>query len=413
MKRKKITFIQGFKRFLKPVFDEKIISLKWLLPTIWWSVVGIILVFLLKEITNSISNWNIENISFLLTIFVWFLILFYIILIFTRQWTHSVMWPRYRGVVYKKFINKYIHLDNNEIEKVWTWKLIAMLDKWLFSWVEILVVWFVSILPNIVFILFSFVFIAFINIYYFLVVITIFILILFLTYVTQAKAKPYRDIRRDLNIWITKKFVTILMSKFEILQNKKVDQEVDYIKTELGKNIKMNFHINNMNIITDMSVRFLIDWSKVAIILLFAFWYWKDVINIWEFVSLMSIIYILDQMLTSLTDNYKTYTKTFVNVDKVWEFFDTTKSIKWYEKWKKFEYKKWNIEIKDLSYWYTKKTLVFDKLNLKIKWWNVTALVWNSWSGKSTLVKLIAWYIHTNKWSLLVDKQEINKIALK
>ncbi|USN59314.1 MAG: hypothetical protein H6767_04540 [Candidatus Peribacteria bacterium] len=54
-------------------------------------------------------------------------------------------------------------------------------------------------------------------------------------------------------------------------------------------------------------------------------------IDFGEFVSLISIIYILDQILTKSVGVYVEYTKIYVDVEKLWDLFDTTPTIQGYE----------------------------------------------------------------------------------
>ncbi len=112
-------------------------------------------------------------------------------------------------------------------------------------------------------------------------------------------------------------------------------------------------------------------------------------------------------------DFFKNFTKDFIDIEKMWGFFDNTPEMKWYDTWKDFEYKNWKIEIENLTYWYSENKPVFENFDLKLKWWKITAFVGNSWSWKSTLVKLIAWYIRADSWNIIVDDQKINNIKLK
>lgn len=416
MKTKKIkdrTMLETIKRFFQPAFHEKKLSLKVMVPAVLWSLISVIAIYLLKDITNGISNWLNNETMILLFIFIWLVLINYLILILTRNWTYAILRPIYRKFMYSKYINKYTYLDNNETEKIWTWKLIAMIDKWMFSWVDLEVRFFLEVLPNITFVIFWFIFIWFINIYYLLAIFVVFIIIFVMTYFLQKKAKILRIKRRDSNISITRRFVKVLMSKFEILQNEKWNEEAEKISKELDYNVFLNFKMRDLWIFTEILSKILIDGSKILLILMFWLWLWNKLINFWEFVALMSILYILDQMLDKSLSLYVEFTKVFVDVEKVWDFFDTTRKIKGYFKWEEFEYKKWKIEIKNLDFWYKKNHLVFENFNLKISWWKVTAFVWNSWSGKSTLVKLISWYIRPNSGDILIDGQEINKISLK
>jgi ABC-type multidrug transport system fused ATPase/permease subunit len=412
---KKRSFWEILEKLFEPIFVEKRISFFALMPAVALSVLWIISVFLLKDITNSIENWLDFNLLFL---FIGLIVLNYLILITTRNWQDWTLWPMFRKHLYNINITKFINLNNNESEKVWTWKMIAMIDKWNSSFVDILSKFFTHIVPAFIFIVLSFIFIWIINFYYWLVIFTVFIFVFIINVSLQKKAKFYRTKRRDFNIWITKKFIQILMSKFEILQNWKIQNELDFIWNSLEKNKNLNFKISKFNIAAQVLIMMIIDWSKVWIIIMFAIWLWWDVINFWEFVALMSIVHILDQIFRKTIQLYIDFTKTYVDIEKVWDFFDSSSEIKWYLEWKNFEYKKWEIELRNISYWYWEEwdeneELVFNNFDLKIAWWKVIAFVWNSWSWKSTLIKLISWYISTNSWEIFIDNQKISEISLK
>ncbi len=203
------------------------------------------------------------------------------------------------------------------------------------------------------------------------------------------------------------------MSKFEVLQNDKTDIESEKITNTLNKNIYLNWKIMDYKVIVHIMIYLLIDWSKVFLIFLFWYWLYKTKINFWEFLSLMSIIYLLEQILRNLLNLYIDFIKRFVDVEKLWDFFDKMRNIDLQENKKVFKYKKWDIEIKDLIYSYNKNKKVFNKFNLRIKWWEVTAFVWNSWWWKSTLVKLISSYITPIFWEIIVDKQNLKEVSLK
>ena len=129
-----------------------------------------------------------------------------------------------------------------------------------------------EILSNVLFIIYSFIFIGFINIYYLLIIISLFALVFVLTVYLQKKAKHYREERRDSNIAITKKFVNILMSKFEILQNGKFDKEIGFISKALKRNIYLNSKVQNYNITTEILMKILKYYFKIecSVLTLFA-----------------------------------------------------------------------------------------------------------------------------------------------
>jgi len=413
MKRIDRTSFEVISMFFSPIKEYKKITLKAIIPWVLSSFISIYLVYLLKDITNLLQVWKYDEVMSYVIIFIVLWSVNLATIIITRNWTHAVLRPVYRMYMYKKYIKEYVSLDNNETEKLGTWKLIAMIDKWMHSWVDLLVRFILDVLPIITLIIFSFFVVWLININYILLVIISFVIILYLTYILQKRAKVLRLYRRDLNINITSKFVKVLMSKFEVLQNDKIIEEWEGIANELYKNIEVNKKIWNYNAPIDFFLRLLIDWLKVIVVLALWFWFFGQEINLWEFVSLIWIIYILDNILSRSLSMYVDFWKVFVDVEKMWDFFDATPKIVWYGKWKDFIYNKWDIRLENITYWYSDESKVFKDFDLDIEWWKVTALVWNSWWWKSTLVKLISWYIRQDSWYIIIDWQKLGDVSLK
>ncbi len=413
MKKKEKTFLETVKIFFEPAFYYKKISLIALVPIIGESTIIIVSVNIIKDITNNLELGFTSEIKYLIWLFIILMILHYCITIFFRHSTHWIMWPQFKKYLYKEYIYAFIYLDNTEAEKHWTWKLVAMIDKWTHDWVSLLSKSFIKILPNILTVIFSIVFVWMINIYYSMIVAVVFILALTFTCFIQRQTKGYRSIRRDNNIGITKKFVKILMSKFEILQNNKEREEIGKVADDLNVNIKLNRKINNLQVFIQLMILLLVDFSKLFVILLFSFGLYTEKIDFWEFLALMSIAYILEQILKSSLNLYVEFNKTFINVEKIWNFFDEKPSMDLQKNGKNFKYSCWKIELKDITFWYNENNNVFENFNLKIPWEKITAMVWASGWWKSTLVKLIAWYIKTDSGEVIIDWQKLNEVSLK
>jgi len=203
------------------------------------------------------------------------------------------------------------------------------------------------------------------------------------------------------------------MSKIEILQNKKIDSEVEKIQKNANSLAKVN---TDMSFYRTISNRF--SQFSITIVLFMAFWYlWNQYLN-WNF-SLSGLVWLTGTLIVMQKTIYESikfyvdFTKRIVSVQKFWDFFDNTPLIKWYEKWEDFVYKNWEIEIKNMCFWYWWNKEVFDNFNLKISWWKVVALVGNSGSWKTTLVKLISWYLRHNSGEIIIDNQNIKDISLK
>ena len=110
---------------------------------------------------------------------------------------------------------------------------------------------------------------------------------------------------------------------------------------------------------------------------------------------------------------YKNITKDFTVIENLWTFFDNTPQIEGYDTWKDYLWLNWTYEVINLKYAYVKNKDVFEKFNLKIEGWKKLAIVWPSWWGKTTLIKLLSWYIKQDSWDIIIDNQNTRDISLK
>lgn len=407
----KMTFKQRLNRFFEPLIFDKKVTLKAILPAVLMSIVWWIILIVLKDITNAISTDQTELLYWLLYRFTWLSLLYYFLLIVSRNRTDTTIRPVRRAFFYKKYMHLFLQLDNTEVEKIWTWRLISIIDKWFHTHINQMVIIIKNILPNIIQILMSFIFIFLVNVNYWLLVLFLIFLLALVVRYQQNKVQDLRRDRKKLNISIMRWFVKILMSKFEILNTNKWDYEIDKLTRILEKNRKNNIQQKNKTIWVDLALRIFIDSITFIMILFFGFWLFSNTINIWEFASLIGIVYFLDKSLSQINSHYAAFLKNYVDIEKLRETFDTIPLISSYDIWTDFIYKNWTISLKKLSFSYWDKSIL-KNLSINIVGWQKVALVWESWWWKTTLIKLLAGYIKADSWDIIVDWQKISEIKL-
>ncbi len=345
----------------------------------------------------------------------------YIFIIFTYEllWfiTRRVWWvitiPQADKNIYDIYLNKFIQMNNNEVEKIWIWKIIAILENGRFRWSE-------SLADSIekgtsLFILLSYVFYVTFShgIYY-----TIwFLLLLFLSVSILVVVNNYQfryrrrrsEIRNNRLRLITK----ILMSKNEILQTDRINSEIEKIENYSNEMSGINLDMSNGRTIQNRIMPFFISIS----LFVFVSFFWKSVVSgemsLSQFVWITSIFLVINSAISNFIVFYLNLTKEFIDIEKLWDFFENTSTLEWYDTWKNFKYKSGNIEINNLTYSYYEWKNIFENFSINIAWWKITALVWNSWSWKTTLVKLISGYIKANSWDIIIDWQNLSEISLK
>jgi ABC-type multidrug transport system fused ATPase/permease subunit len=401
-----MSFGQVVKRFFEPFGFNKVLTIKALFPAVANWLIRSAMLVVIKNITNIISG-NIDwNINFYTILFVVLSVIYLLIIYFCRNWTSSVIWTFWRQCFYEKYMKQYLEFDNNESEKIWIWRLITIIDKWFHTHIAQIMEMIHWVIPNIIQIIVSVVFIFFLSSLYWSIVVFLFVLLWFLIYRQQNKADKIRKLRNELNIWIMRNFVKILMSKFEVLSSNKWTYEIWKLTKSLEKNRETNIKQEAITIWIDLGARLLIDWISFIMIVLFWFWFLNQSINVWEFASLIWIVYFLDKAISQIQSYYVNFLKNYVEIEKLRETFDSIKKMPDVNKWLVFTYKSWNIQIKDIWFSYDKSS-VFQNFNLEIKGWTKTAFVGESWGGKTTLMKLLAWYIRPDSGDIEIDGQKL------
>lgn len=397
-----------FYRFFEPLYQNKFNFLKAIISWLLWSAFLVINVYFIQNFVFIFQNNQVDTLKSFIIYFLIFNIIYFIFSFFTRRWSWADLYYSTIKILHTKYMLQFNKLDNTNIENIWTWKIISILSKWFENWSNFLVdsIWvitkiFISIIA-------TFVILKDLWNLYIIIFFIIFIIINILLVYLNDKAIKYRIWVTEAKINYDRQLVKIVMSKFEILQNNKIFREVNILNKHTDDIISFNNHLNNflfsMFIIPEIVI-FIVYLS--VLILSFK-------LNIWisQIVWIFLMLWILKEVLNNSISFFKNFTKNFYSIEKVWDFFDTTKEIIWLESWEKFDYKNWNIEIKNISFSY-EENKVFSDFSLNIIGWKKTAFVWISWSWKTTLIKLISWFLKANDWNIIIDWQPINKINLK
>lgn len=382
-----------------------------------WAVVKwinpIIHIVFIERIVKALSNQDSILLQKVILYYFIAILLYELLSILTRKiwWVRTI--PNSESIIYNMYLKKFVQMDNNEVERIWIWKIIAILENWRFRWAEMLstsierwtsltiLLWYSFIVTIKHWIIFTFWF-------FFLLILSI--VVLFYVNKYQHRFRSRRSEVRNNRLRLVTK---ILMSKNEILQTNRIDSEIVKIEENCDETKKINILMANWRTVQNRFIPFIV-WISLFT---FIYFYSKIVLS-WEmelseFVWVTSIFLVINSAILNFIGFYVDLTKDFIDIEKMWNFFENTKTIEWYETWKEFKYNKWEIEIKNLTFWYYEWKKIFENFDLKIYGWKITAFVWNSWSWKTTLLKLIAWYVKSISWDIIIDSQKLNETSLK
>lgn len=136
-------------------------------------------------------------------------------------------------------------------------------------------------------------------------------------------------------------------------------------------------------------------------------------LSLGEVSAIMSYTYILLEVTTEITNILSQLQNAQANAERIYGLLDTKVEILDYDGSKKKESDfnaSGNINFKDVCFKYKNGDVVFDKLNLEIKYGTSVALVGATGSGKTTLVNLISRFYEPQTGKITINDYDIKEL---
>ncbi len=410
---KQRSFIEIMKKLLWIVPFRKLTYIKYFIKSSLVWINWVIHILFLAQITGFLEQKDVAGFNEILIIYAAYIFFFEASFFCMRKWWWMETIPMWQQDILNHYLPQYITLDNNKVESVWTWKLMNFFDKGKLEWTEIVAEIFETGTMLLVSILFTIYMIWKVEITYSVLFVILLILFIWIWNYSNNKLAIFRKQRYIWRSDVMKHLVMVLMSKIEILSAGRIQQELSKLNDVSEKlsdiNKRMWFHRFFLRRVSQF---------VISVILLLSFWFlWKEYLE-WNLrlsvlVWLTGTLIIMQKSIGDVISLYVKMTKRFISVERLWSFFEDTPQIQWYEEWKQFNYKVWEIFIKNMTFGYDQHNKVFDNFSMRIPWWTVSAFVWNSGSWKSTLVKIISGYLRHDSGDVIIDGQKNKEVSLK
>lgn len=300
------------------------------------------------------------------------------------------------------------------MEKMGTGKMIEVVQSGTYSRLSLLRELLVKTFASVVTLSSSLIILYSMNPSYMFVFLGFIILSLVGGYFGSMVGRKYRRLRKESTMTHKRSVIRILMSKFEIFYNDKIDKEIEILDGYAKDWCYYDRKIAYGYIGTQLVPRVLLHSLRISLVFLFVYHLgWID-LQVHELVGIFSLFYICEKVVEDNIDIVETITKNMVNITKLREVMDDAHMNTYnYSKWEQFVLKKGDIEFQNLAFTYLGGKSVFHNFNMSIQWGKKTALVGGSWSGKTTLIKLISWYIRPDEGEIIIDNQNLKDISLK
>jgi ABC-type multidrug transport system fused ATPase/permease subunit len=299
-------------------------------------------------------------------------------------------------------------LDSNKTEMMGTGRIINIFTSGVNSWIDFLedfieiiakfwaiVIWWIIIFASIIW----------------WQALIFFILFLLAVRSIQKGMNALNTIRkesREIGVEISRQEAKIFMSKNEILQSHKINHETDNMERLYTK--QKDLRVKN--------IRKKLKWEMLGNSIIEGAMFWFMIIAIWlalagkyqlsVFIITVNLLGRMVFQVWEIRNILRSYFGMMISIEKLWDIFDSTPQIYGLEKGKEFNYKQWNIEIKKITFSYSQKSVtVIKDFSIDFMGWKKTALVGPSWSGKTTLIKILAWILRAQSWDIFVDNQNL------
>lgn len=366
-----------------------------------------------REILNVVTKKLDERLNSLLVIFLLVTLFF----IFIRFLLYKEGWWRimHNGVdIYiKKYLEDFISADPNSVERIGTGRFLTIIDKWLHDWFDLLFEFTHKWMATLAFIVYT-VYITFsVSVIAGIGVIIIFcISTIVATWANIWMAKK-RIYRRDAYKEATHNTAIVLMSKNEMLQNHSLFLSfLEKISASIQSARRHHETVQLWFLIIEEFPRFMLLLIRIALYIYIARSIWYGSGSFTDFAIFITVITVAEKSLNEFLHLTRDGLRLFSYIELLWNTFDTLDTIRWYESGKSFKKYQKDIVLQNVTFAYGKEKIL-DALNLKLSYGKKTALVGASGGGKTTLMKLIAWYLHPQEGYVSVLGNRLDETSLK
>ena len=136
-----------------------------------------------------------------------------------------------------------------------------------------------------------------------------------------------------------------------------------------------------------------------------------DLITIWFFVLLQMYLLRLMDQLWSLGYIFRHLYRGFSESAEMLEILDEKHEVQDIPNAKTLKIQQWKIHFDNVSFAYEDESPIFSELSFQIKQWEKVAFVWESWAGKTSIIKLLLRFFDIQKWNIYIDNQDVATVT--
>lgn len=320
--------LQTINRFFEPVYTKKRYYIHYLFTVLARPFYGIITTLFLAKAVGYIQNPDKDAFFLIVGIYAIFTVLYQIYNYFGKNSGGWFIRESFKNI-YPKYFSRFIKMDGNSFEKVGTGKMSSIITKGIDTRQDLLMQTGYLGICAIVELLFVTYLMTKITRYSPLILYIFLIVIIIIVAQLARKANSRREKRNDMVDELSRQETKIIMSKIDILLNNKINLENNkYINMlDEAKNYdtrKQVYEHIGFNVPT-----LCIALITVSLFLVLGYkFFFEQAISYADIVLYLGLINSLENGTRDAIDLYKTFSKNFQRVTKLWDIFDTIPEIK-------------------------------------------------------------------------------------
>lgn len=408
-----MTFTEKIKRFLEPVFYARKVFIQSGTEGIFDGLYLISSLYFFEKIGAAIqsNNWNLfENYLIAYGIFMVLYVAFKIRVI---HWGWVNIYVAIDTFIANTYLPRFIQSEPNITERIGTGRFISIYKRGKDTWMHIIHEFLASDLALLVASVYGIIRIGFYNpLYSFGIVWVLVVLLISTYYIDKHFTIPARNGRREAETEYSRVLARVFMSKMEYMQNQEFHQEQKRIYSLLDDIKRNNLLIDNSVWGMYIGIRWISFLIRLSVYIFVGKSIFDHTSTFWTFSTYILIVTMIETAMRTTYDTFRKLTREFDYIEQLWSTFDSLAPIKWYDSGSTFSSSGKNIEIRNVSYGYN-ETKVFEDFSLSLESGKKIALVGASGGWKTTLMKLIAGYLHPESGNISVLGNRLDETALK
>jgi len=388
-------------RFLQPYFSHGRLAVLRFFRTMMWWVYNIILVWCIGQTITAIEGWNTDQFWRYLWVMGWWFIIYQAYNARHPKIAYNDHYLKQR--IYNHVMTRFFSLDPNACEKIGTGRLINIVQTGIDKRTEALM----QLNTHIPWLLVTFAYFFWITSskgwQYVIGSVAIFSLVGLIMYLLQRKGIVERRKQKNVEGEMTRNFVKGVMHKFGIMMADGVQHELDQFhllsEDRLRRRRRRHKYLHANYLVGEVFVT----GMRMATLGIGGMMVFAGTMSFGEIGAMLVLLGFLNQGIHTMDQVSQTFWKEWWQIEALWDFLDTTPVVENLHTGKTLQYRGGDIVFEKVGFGYSKEKNIFTDFACRIEWGKKTALVWPSGGGKSTLIKMIAWYLRPDNGKIVVE----------